>query len=140
MVTEPVPWPLIVAEPPTTCAPSGPAAASEPSATSTEVVSNRSRRRGDIGGPSISSGQDQEGAPIVTRSGNGFCDRKVSRYPRPPAEAKPPTSRSAIHIGRCTTIWGDIVEPAPVGKGIKLNQRDLREGKRYVESQFAEQF
>src|SRR4051812_21571207 len=79
MTTEPVPWPETVAAPLTTFAPSGPAMPDEPSASSADVVKRTLRRRSDIRGPSISSGQDEEGSPIVARSSDGLCNRKVRR-------------------------------------------------------------
>ena len=79
-ITEAVPWPWTVADPPTTLAPSGPAApGSEPSVSSAVVVSKSLWMRGDMRGPLISSGQDEEVPPVVTRSGHGLGNRKVGR-------------------------------------------------------------
>src|ERR1041385_1182320 len=73
-----LPTPVNVADPPTTCGPSGPpAAGSDPSVKSAVEVSRMWRRRVDMFASSVAAGHDEIETPVLARSIDRLRDRKV---------------------------------------------------------------
>src|SRR5262245_11393619 len=126
-MTEEVPWPRIVAEPPTTTPPSGPAAPGiDPSDRSAVEVRRRLRMRGDISVSLQPSGHNEEESPVVKHASHAFGRRQVGSQARLKSEQTETNSsshRGAIHVLRCPRNWGNIMKPARVRKAIKLKLR-----------------